>query len=135
MPELAQRSGARSALIAALLYVLIGLSTSMLSRSAPSPSIRSVWRLAAWLLSAGTFAAHIIHRARQSVSARSAATLPAAAVALATLVLAGVAVFRQAMASTLSPSMVIAFVVWPILTGVPAFLVALAGSAWLRRNR
>jgi hypothetical protein len=122
----------RAVVVTALVYVVVGLGTAALSRSATSPSLRTVWRLAAWGISAVTFAAHILRERRLRTARVGAALHPALAVALATFVLSASAVIHQVMASTMRPGLLLAFGIWPILTGVPAFLVALAAGALLR---
>lgn len=123
----------RTIVLVAIVYVVVGMVTATLARSAPSIQIRTMCRLAAWVISAVFFAVHIVHERRLAGPARRAALHTAAAVALATLVLAGSAVVRQAMMSTLRPSMLLAFAVWPVLTGVVSFLVALGVVALLAR--
>jgi hypothetical protein len=66
--------------------------------------------------------------------APKAALHDAIAVALATLALAASAVIHQLMTTSLRPSMLLAFAIWPILTGVPAFLVAYFAAAVLGRK-
>ena len=123
----------RTAALVGLAYVVVGLTTAALSRSAPSPQIRTVWRLAAWAISALIFGAHIAYERRLRVSAANAALHTAMAVALATFVLAASAVVHQFTSSgSLRGSMILAFAVWPILTGIPAFLVAFSVGALLR---
>jgi hypothetical protein len=123
-----------TAVLAGIAYVVIGLTTAALSRSASSVQIRTLCRLAAWAISAVTFAAHIGHEHRRHTSASRLALHTAVAVALASLALAGSAVAHQLTTTRLRPSMLLAFAVWPILTGVPAFLVALGAGAALGRG-
>ena len=125
---LPRRHWFRAAALAALLYVVIGVGTAALSRSAPSVQLRSVWRLLAWVSSAVIFAAHIYYERRFRISARSAALHTAAAVALATFVLAGNAVAHQLRTGSPRPTMLLAFAIWPILTFIPAFAVAWVAS-------
>jgi hypothetical protein len=90
------------------------------------------WRLAAWGVSAAAYAAHIWY---ECVGHRNAPRRAALHVALA----AALGAFGLAVAATIhSLSVVssnqqrrlllIALVVWPIMTGLPAFLVGLVAS-------
>ena len=124
----------RTIVLVALVYVAIGAVTIALSRMAPSIQLRTACRFAAWIMSAVVFAAHIVHERRWSSLPRRVALRAAAAVALATLVLAVSAVIRQSMTSNLRPSMALAIGIWPILTGVVSFLVALVVAALLSRT-
>ena len=127
------RQWLRAAAVTGLAYVLIGLVTAALSRTASSPQVRTVWRLAAWGTSAAAFVMHIRYEVRRRTPVSRAALHAAVAVALATFALAAIAVIRQLMTSSLRPSMVLAFAIWPILTGIPAFLVAWGVGAVLER--
>jgi len=124
----------RSAAWVALGYVLVGAATAALARSAPTPGIRTLARLAAWGVSAALFGAHIaLERGRQLPTHRAAGHT-SAAVALATLVLAGVAVVHQARAGTLGAGVLLALAIWPALTGMVSFLVSSVAFAVLRRS-
>lgn len=92
------------------------------------------WRLAAWAMSAIVYAAHIGYE-RFKLRTSSGATALHVAIAVA------VGAFGLAVAATVHSWIVpptyhrsrflLALVLWPILTGVPAYLVALAVSAVL----
>ena len=113
-----------------ILYAVIGVAFAL-----PSNQVR-VWRLAAWLFSAGIYAAHISyeHFALRNTP-RAAATHVGTAV--------GIGGFALAVAATIHSLLVppnyqrsrflLALVVWPIVTAVPAFLVALFAGAVLAR--
>jgi hypothetical protein len=96
-----------------------------------------MWRLAAWVVSAGAFAAHIWHEHRRlESSARITAFHASLAVALGALGLAVGASIHGLTASSPHRFPVLMLLVWPRITAVPAFVVALAvsaGLAWLRR--
>jgi hypothetical protein len=118
-------------------YFLIGISTAALSRGAASGRMGHLWRLAAWALSAVVFAAHIWHERRS----RGAAPAPAAwhaalAVALGGFLLAAASAARAFSAGTGRPGAYgLALVAWPVLVGVPAFVVALLAAFILRKGR
>ena len=97
-----------------------------------------MWRLAAWAVSAAAFAAHLWHEhGRLQRSARLAAFHTSLAVALGAF---GLAVGATVHAVTASPPQhfpALMLVVWPVITAVLAFVVALAiaaGLTWLRRT-
>ena len=118
-------------------YCLAGLAFGALAARAGSPQIRVMWRFAAWLVSAGAFAEHIWHEHRRLQSLPPITALHAAlAVALGAFGLAVGASLHGLSASSPHPFPALMLLVWPLITAVPAFLVALAvsaGLAWVRR--
>lgn len=127
-------SGARSWLIPVALcgtgYLAISLLTTWLGALAPSSQTRA-WRLAAWLVSAVVFGTHIVfERWRRHSPAPITAVRAALAAALGSFLLAAAAVFHTLTTGEGNLSrLAIAFVAWPVITAVPAFLVALAVAA------
>jgi hypothetical protein len=95
-----------------------------------------MWRLAAWVVSAAVFAAHIGYehyglgspRRTTALRVAGAAALGAFALALAANIHA-----LSVAASGQQARLLIALVVWPVMIALPAFLVALAGAAVLAR--
>jgi hypothetical protein len=121
--------------LGAAAYVLIGTGTAVLAALASSSTSVKVWRLAAWLLSAAVFTVHFaIVRGRHARRFQLAAQV-ALAVALGAL---GVAILGPVRAHWSEPSRLklalLSLVAWPVLTGVPAFTVALIGSLVLDRQ-
>jgi hypothetical protein len=105
--------------------------TAALAQAARSADARIGWRLAAWLSSLAMFVSHVAYeRVRLGRTTPTAAKRSAAAVALgaAILALAGPVRSHWGSAESLRVS-ILALVLWPIITGVPAFLVALAAAA------
>jgi len=119
----------RAALLAGLAYVLIGRIFAV-----PATHVRA-WRWAAWLASGVVFATHIgYEHFKPRSSPRLTASHAAAAVALGALGLAVAGMIHTLSAgSPLRPAWLLALVVWPAITGLPAFLVALAAGALLAR--
>jgi hypothetical protein len=109
-------------------YVSIPLATGS------SAQVRG-WRLTAWALSAVNFAAHIMFEQRRVRSTpASTALYVAVAVAIGAFGLALAAWVRAVITGTGKPvSLGIAMVVWPIITAVPAYGVALLAAAVLTR--
>lgn len=125
----------RPALLAAAIYAVVGVVTADLAISAPSLRTRTFWRLAAWVISLVTFAGHIAYdqiRFRNAV--RNTAAHAAAAVALGAFALAAAGPVRSHWGtSDFWRSSALSLPLWPILTGIPAFLVALVAGAIVRR--
>lgn len=124
----------RRAALVALGYVVVGLTTIALARAAPSSGFRTAARLSAWGVSALLFAAHIRFEHRSLLPPTRAAARTSLAVALATLVLAAIAVVRQLQGSHVRSSMLLAFAIWPILTGAVSFVVAAVVFTFLARS-
>jgi len=97
-----------------------------------------MWRLAAWLICAVAFAIHIgVEYFRFRSSLLTTAFHASVSVALGAFGIAAAANIRALTAGTGNQRLLaLALVLWPILTGVPAFVVALvvaAGFAQMRR--
>jgi len=93
------------------------------------------WRLAAWGLSAVNFAAHIGFEQRRLRSTPARTALYAAvAVAIGAFGLALAAFVRTVVTGTGKPaSLALAMALWPIITAVPAYGVALVAAAVMNR--
>src|SRR5712692_8018836 len=118
----------RMATLVGVGYFVVGFVFAL-----PSAHVRG-WRLAAWVTSAAVFAAHIgYEHFRRNNSAWATALHAATAVALGGLLLAVAATVHKMMVPSHNPywRFLLALVVWPIVTGLPAFLVALAAAAVL----
>jgi hypothetical protein len=121
-------------LLVGILYLAAGLVFGALAGSAGSNQVRVAWRLAAWLISAAAFAAHIVY---EQVRLRSSPRTTALHAALA----AGLGAFGLAVAAKLHAQATqhhfpaIAILIWPVMTALPAFVVALAAAAVLTRAR
>jgi hypothetical protein len=96
-----------------------------------------VWRLTAWLASVVVFAVNIWYdHFRLRSSAFSTALRTSLAVVLGAFVLAAGANLQSLWATASNHrSLALALVIWPIVAGVPAFVVALVVGAWLVRRR
>jgi hypothetical protein len=124
-------------LLLAAAYFLIGLTFAAFSDWATTNAMRLMWRRLAWLVSAVGFAAHIAYEHfRLENSPRTIAMHASIATALGAGALAVAANLHEWMArSSYRPSIAIALVAWPLLTIVPAFLVAMIVAAMLNRWR
>ena len=118
----------RAILLAALAYLLAGLVFGALANGAPSTQIRGAWRLAAWLVSAAVFGAHIVY---EQMRRRSTPTVSALCAASA----AGLGAFALAVAANVHAQRVGANAHRGALglSLVPAFVVALVAAALLAR--
>ena len=129
MDEIRRQSWVRTALLVGVAYFLIG-------RVFAAPTNHtSVWRLAAWVVSGVAFAAHIGYEHFSLRHApRSTALHTALAVALGAFALAVAGALHSLLTtSAIRLSWLLAFVAWPLVTAVPAFLVALVAGAVLAR--
>ena len=121
--------------VAGCLYLLIGLVAADLAGGIPGPRQR-FWRGMAWLLSAIVFGTHI---ARDRIRMRFRATSTAFHAALG----AALGAFGLAVAATIhgyhvaTPhlrALKLSLLIWPVITAVPAFLVAFVAAVVLRRD-
>src|SRR5882724_2729996 len=132
------RSGWLSTVIlVGLLYLAVGIASITLAGAAASNQMRSFWRLSAFVISAVVFASHIAHEHfRLRNTTRSTAWHAAVAVACGAFALALMAnIHDLGSASGYRPRMLVALVAWPLLTAVPAFIIALVVAAGLTLRR
>jgi hypothetical protein len=128
----------RLAALVALAYPVVGISFAAFGNLASSHRVVVGWRLAAWLASGAAFLLHLAYEhARLRSSPLRAASHVAAAVAVGAFVLAVWVLVHRSWAGTgvPSPRAPWALVVFPAVTGVPAFLVAYAAASLLARSR
>jgi hypothetical protein len=121
-------------LTAGTIYLLAGIGL-------PNPSspgdAQFLWRLAAWLLSGVVFLGHFAyeHVHLKNVP-RTVAFHVSLAVALGALALSGAANIHGLRTETAHQHLLrLSLIIWPVITAVPAFLVAFAGSLILARIR
>ncbi len=118
------------------LYLVAGIAFGTLAGQAASHQMRVTWRLAAWVISAAAFAAHIAYeQIRLRSSRRTTAVHASLGAALGAFALAVAANVHAQAASVHQPSHTLALVLWPVLTALPAFVVALAAAAGLALAR
>ena len=136
MDESSQRRWRRAVILLGVLYLAVGLTFGALAGTSSS-HMRVAWRLSAWLTSGAAFLAHIWHehfRLRHSpatiaMHASLAAGLGAFGLAVAANIHA------QRSGSSHKGALALALVAWPVLTAVPAFVVALGAAALLALRR
>jgi len=131
LSEQPRRSWVRAAVLLGVGYGLVGVVFAV-----PATHVQA-WRLAAWVVSAIGYAAHIAYeRFRLQSSPASAALHIACAVALGAFGLAvGANIHSLAVGSTTQHRqlLLLSLAIWPVMTALPAFLVALAINVVLAR--
>jgi hypothetical protein len=124
----------RAAVLFGIAYAVVGI---VFPNPPGSTDRQFIWRMAAWVTCAIAFALHIAlehFRARNSPS--KTARHVALSVALGACALAAAANIHAGTAHTGNQRLLaLALLIWPIMTGVPAFLVALGAAAVLSRVR
>ena len=136
MEREARAVGLRVALYASAAYVAIGIITPFLGGDGTSPARLTTWRLVAWILSLAVFAAHITAaRLRERRSPAVSAVQVALAVALGALVLAAAGPVRAYWGKPNSSRVILlSLVLWPLMTGLPAFAAAFVAGRVIRRG-
>jgi protein-S-isoprenylcysteine O-methyltransferase Ste14 len=121
-------------LLVGIVYLAVGIIFGALAGAATSDQMRGIWRLAAFVVSAVVFGAHIgYEHFRLGNTPRLTAFHAAAAVALGACALAAAANLHSlTVASGNQRLLLIALVAWPLLCALPAFGVAFAAAAGLR---
>ncbi len=138
MTEMTNHSWLRVAMLVAIVYPVVGVAFAAFGNASISHEALVAWRLAAWLVSGVAFLVHLWYehfRLRNSPS--RAALHVSVAVALGAFALAvwvnvhgyWVASGRQ---SSLTP---LALILFPAVTGVPAYVIALVAGVILPRIR
>lgn len=119
---------ARVVLLVGVVYLVAGLLFGALAGTAGSQQLRVTWRLAAWATSAGAFASHIWYeQVRLRHSPSTTAFYAALAVAIGAFGLAVSAGIHAMKVHRHFPAS--ALVAWPIVTALPAFVVAFVAAA------
>jgi len=117
-------------MLVAVAYVVIGIAFGVLANA---PHVR-LWRLAAWVASAVVAAVQIGYEHQRGSSPRATALHAAGGVALGAFGLALAANVHWLFAAPRGPrSPLLALLVWPVITAIPALLVALVVAALLAR--
>ena len=128
---------AGTVILLGVVYLAVGLTFGALAGSAASHQMVVAWRLAAWVISAAAFGAHIWHEHfRLRNSPRITAWHASAAVALGAFGLAVAARVHAHLTASGNPRLLsVALVAWPLLAGLPAFVVAFIAAAGLASRR
>jgi len=137
MDESSRRRWQWAVILLGVAYLVVGVTFGALAGSVSSNRMRVTWRLLAWLLSGAAFAAHIGYEHFQLRDSPATTAFHASlAVALGAFGLA-VAANVHTHGSGLSHRLSVALLAWPVVTAVPAFVVALGAARLLglRRRR
>jgi hypothetical protein len=120
-------------LLAGVAYLVIGVVFARLP--AATHDVIVLWRLAAWIVSGVVYAAQIGYlRLRVGRSTLVTAWQASLAAAIGAFGLAVVGPARAALVEGRGGSLwLLALLLWPLITGVPAFLVAYAAAALVGR--
>jgi hypothetical protein len=138
VPNLRNNTSLRIA-VGGLAYFVIGYGSTLFDQ--PFSGRVHFWRLAAWVASAGVYAAHLTY---EHFHLRNSPTTTAIhvglAVAIGGFLLAVAATTHAAMVSEHAPftRFLVALIAWPLITGGPAFLVTLVITGvlgWLKIPR
>ena len=128
----------RAVLLLGVLYCAVGMLFGILAGQAASAEMTVAWRRAAWVVSAIAFGAHIVY---DQVRLHGSLTLTALRVSSAAgLGAFGLAVAANIHAQTVPPdqrphNLLLSLALWPVITAVPAFIVALISAMLLDRMR
>lgn len=122
----------RTAIIFAVVYFLIGVVFPNPPASDPT---QFAWRLAAWVLFTAAFAIHIgVEHFQLRRVPRTTALHVGEGMALGALAIAASANIHALRFGTSNRgSIALALVIWPLMSGLPAFAVAWASAAILTR--
>jgi hypothetical protein len=126
----------RAVALAGVLYCVAGIVFGALAGEAASHQVRVAWRWAAWAVSAVAFGAHIVY---EQVRLRSPPRITAFHVSSAAALGAfGLAVAANLHAQTGPPQqhsllLILSLAIWPVMTALPAFLVALVAAVLFAR--
>src|SRR4030095_14168670 len=123
-------------MVAVILFAAIYLVVGVAFPNPPATDkMQFMWRLAAWLICAVAFAIHIcLALFRFGNSPRRTALETAAAVAIGAFGLAAAANIHSLIVGTGNQRLLaLALVLWPLITGVPAFVVAFVAATVLAK--
>jgi vacuolar-type H+-ATPase subunit I/STV1 len=132
-----RRRWLRTAILIGVVYLVVGVAFAAFAGWSASNQVRVTWRLAAWVISAAAFAAHVWHE-------RFRLRNPALTTALHTSMAVAAGAFGLAVAANLHAQraasgnwrlLALALVAWPALTAAPAFVAALVVAAALGLRR
>ena len=126
-----RQSWLATAILIGVLYSLVGIVFGL-----PSTHVR-MWRLMAWLVSALVYAVHIAYEHFRLRNSPLATALHAAlAVGVGAFGLAAAANIHEVwVAPSYRLLLALALVAWPVLTALPAFIVALVAAYGLTLAR
>ncbi len=137
MDHTSRRQWLGPVILAGVLYPVVGIASAALAEEAASQQMQFFWRLSAFGISGVLLAAHVAYEHfRLRDNARVTAWHASLGAAIGGFLLALMAnIHDMGSASGYRPRMLIAFMAWPLLTSVPAFVVALVLAVVLGLKR
>jgi hypothetical protein len=126
----------RIALFVGSMYLVAGIVFGGFAGRAASAQTRVAWRWAAWIVSGTLFGAHILYeQVRLSTSPKFAALHASAAAAVGAFGLAVAANVHAYFVSAHEHALMLALslAIWPLMTALPAFVVALVAALLFAR--
>ena len=136
MTIVASRNWMAIALLAGVAYAVFGVGFGELSARAGSHHMVVAWRLAAWVVSALVFGAHLLHEIRITRSVLQTALRAAVGAAIGSFGLAVGAVLHSLSVSPAPQTVTLirlSLIVWPVMTLIAAYPVGIVAAAVLRR--
>jgi len=119
-------------ILVGIVYVIVGVVFAGLAAGASSHQGLVAWRVAAWVVSGVAFVAQIAYEQPRLLTApRISAFHAALAAALGAFGLAAAALIHRH--GVAGPTGYAAFIVWPVLVFIPAFVAAFAVATVVRR--
>lgn len=127
----------KTVIIFAIVYLFIGVGTAIISNPLTNSEMQVVWRLASLIASIIIFISHIKYEIiNRFNSPRIAAINTSGSVALGAFALAVLAnIYALMNASTDNYSLLLALIIWPIVTGLISFLAAHIMAKFIIRVR
>ena len=125
------------ATLVGVFYAVVAVVSGVLAGAAGSVRMLLMWRWLAFIVSGMAFAWHVLREvSRDGSTVRSTAWHAALAAGIGGFGIALAANVHELTAgSGYRPRILLALVAWPIVTAVPAFLMALVGAAALGAMR
>lgn len=123
-------------ILVGVVYAVVGIGFGELANLAVSDQVRFMWRYGAWVACGSVYVTHIWYEHFRLHNPPRVTSLHAAtAVALGGCLLAVAAMAHALTVPSHAPYWLylIALVAWPVITGVPAFVVALVLAVGLTR--
>ena len=130
-----QKAWTPDALLAGVAYLIVSLCFGTLAGWASSDQSRFGWRLAAWIVSFVIYACHISYDYLKLQNTPLISSLDVAAgVALGGFLLAVAAIVHALSTGSGNLSLLLlALLVFPLITGLPAFVIGFVGTSLRRR--
>jgi hypothetical protein len=126
----------RTVLFLGVVYSGVGIVFGALAGRAASSEGRVAWRWAAWAVSAAVFGAHILYERARARSSRHTTALHAslaAAVGAFGLAIAANIYVHTVGAREHALALALSLAIWPVMTALPAFVVARVAAALVDR--